>query len=129
MIIEWAYAALTLSANLKLTTGKKFTLIGTPQGQEIKDPSRKLTPVPYLACLLSFHLPPISELEFLPDGINGLDIDFSANPAAAQTYINDQRNQRKIRECTQALEVNIIHPLREGKRLLVLDLDYSAPLP
>ena len=60
--------------------------------------------------------------------MNDLDIDFSANPAAAQTYINDQRNQRKIRECTQALEVNIIHPLREGKRLLVLDLDYSTSL-
>lgn len=70
-----------------------------------------------------------SELEFLPDVINDLDIDFSANPAAAETYINDQRNQRKIRECTQALEINVIHPLREGKRLLVLDLDYSAPLP
>ncbi|KAI0722407.1 HAD subfamily IIID h [Fomitopsis betulina] len=91
-------------ANLKLTTGKKFTLIGTPQGQEIKDPS---------------------QLEFLPDVLNDLDIDFSANPAAAQAYINDQRNQRKIRECTQALEVNVIHPLREGKRLLVLDLDYT----
>ncbi|EPS99032.1 hypothetical protein FOMPIDRAFT_1061039 [Fomitopsis schrenkii] len=91
-------------ANLKLTTGKKFTLIGTPQGQEIKDPS---------------------QLEFLPDVINDLDIDFSANPAAAETYINDQRNQRKIRECTQALEINVIHPLREGKRLLVLDLDYT----
>ena len=66
------------------------------------------------------------ELEFLPDVVNDLDIDFSANPAAAEAYINDQRNQRKIRECTKKLEINIIHPLREGKRLLVLDLDYSA---
>lgn len=71
----------------------------------------------------------ILELEFLPDVLNDLDIDFSANPAAAQAYINDQRNQRKIRECTQALEVNVIHPLREGKRLLVLDLDYSEHIP
>lgn len=91
-------------ANLKLTSGKKFSLVGTPQGKEIKDPS---------------------QLEFLPDVLNDLDIDFSANPAAASTYINDQRNQRKIRECTKRLEVNIIHPLREGKRLLVLDLDYT----
>ncbi|KAH9832936.1 HAD subfamily IIID h [Rhodofomes roseus] len=90
--------------NLKLTSGKKFSLVGTPQGQEIKDPS---------------------QLEFLPDVVNDLDIDFSANPEAASAYIHDQRNQRKIRECTKKLEVNIIHPLREGKRLLVLDLDYT----
>ncbi|KAH9928171.1 uncharacterized protein B0H18DRAFT_1084613 [Fomitopsis serialis] len=83
-------------ANLKLTSGKKFSLVGTPQGKEIKDPS---------------------QLEFLPDVLNDLDIDFSANPAAASAYINDQRNQRKIRECTRSW--------REGKRLLVLDLDYT----
>ncbi|KZT69795.1 HAD-superfamily subfamily IIID h [Daedalea quercina L-15889] len=91
-------------ANLKLVSGRKFTLVGTPQGQEIKDPS---------------------QLEFLPDVVNDLDIDFSANPAAAEAYINDRRNQRKIRESTRKLEVNVIHPLREGKRLLVLDLDYT----
>jgi hypothetical protein len=28
------------SADLKLVPGKKFTLIGTPEGNEIKDPSR-----------------------------------------------------------------------------------------
>ena len=44
----------TLSANLKLTTGKKFTLIGTPQGQEIKDPSRKLAPSRHPACSIDF---------------------------------------------------------------------------
>jgi len=26
-------------ADLKLVTGKKFTLVGTPEGDEIKDPS------------------------------------------------------------------------------------------
>lgn len=57
--------------------------------------------------------------------INDLDIDFSANPAAAHAYLNDQRNLRKIREYTKKLNINIINPPREGKRLLVLDLDYS----
>ncbi|PCH37715.1 HAD IIID h [Wolfiporia cocos MD-104 SS10] len=90
--------------DLKLITEKKFTLIGTPQGHEIKDPS---------------------QVDFLPDVINDLDVDFSANPAAAEEYINDLRNQRKVREHTQKLKINIIHPLREGKRLLVLDIDYT----
>ncbi|KAH9950185.1 HAD subfamily IIID h [Amylocystis lapponica] len=90
--------------NLQLANGKKFTLVGTPEGHEIKDPS---------------------QLEFLPDVVNDLDVDFSANPAAAVAYQNDQRNLRKIKEHTKKLQVNIIHPLREGKRLLVLDIDYT----
>lgn len=68
----------------------------------------------------------ISELEFLPDVVNDLDVDFSADPAAAATYINDQRNRRKVKEHSKKLQVNIINPLREGKRLLVLDIDYSG---
>ena len=66
-----------------------------------------------------------AEVEFLPDILNDLDVDFSADPAAAIQYQNDQRNMRKVREATKRLNVNIIHPLREGKRLLVLDIDYS----
>lgn len=69
--------------------------------------------------------PTLAELEFLPDVVNDLDVDFSANPAAAASYMNDQRNRRKVQEHTKKLNVNIINPLREGKRLLVLDIDYS----
>lgn len=61
----------------------------------------------------------------MPDVVNDLDIDFSADPKASKSYLNDQRNIRKVKEHTQKLQVNIIHPLREGKRLLVLDIDYS----
>ncbi|KIM86178.1 hypothetical protein PILCRDRAFT_816102 [Piloderma croceum F 1598] len=91
-------------ADLKLVAGKKFTLIGTPQGNEIKDPS---------------------QLEFLPDVVNDLDVDFSDNPTAAAAYKNDQRNIRKVREATNKLKIDIIYPLREGKKLLVLDIDYT----
>ena len=63
----------------------------------------------------------------MPDVVNDLDVDFSANPAAAEAYKNDQRNIRKVREATAKLKdkINIINPLREGQRLLVLDIDYS----
>ena len=56
---------------------------------------------------------------------NDLDVDFSADPKAADAYRNDQRNLRKIREHSKQLNLNIIYPLRTGKRLLVLDIDYS----
>ncbi|TFK54646.1 HAD IIID h [Heliocybe sulcata] len=90
--------------DLKLSIGKKFTLIGTPQGDEIKDPS---------------------QLEFLPDVFNDLDIDFSAAPEVANAYLLDQRNKRKVRDISANLQVDIIFPLRPGRRLLVLDIDYT----
>lgn len=66
-----------------------------------------------------------SEVEFLPDVLNDLDVDFTADPAAAVAYQNDLRNIRKVKEYTKKLKLNIINPPREGKRLLVLDIDYS----
>jgi len=103
-------------------TGKKFTLVGTPEGDEIKDPSR-------LYFFLNVRPPDTYlyiELESLPDVVNDLDVDFSENIAAAAAYTADQRNKRKVKEATEKLEVNIIYPLRPGKKLLVLDIDYSA---
>ena len=62
----------------------------------------------------------------MPDVVNDLDIDFTDNLAASRSYQQDTRNIRKVKEATQNLKVNIIHPLRPGKKLLVLDIDYSA---
>jgi hypothetical protein len=113
-----------LSADLRLATGKKFVLVGTPEGDEIKDPSRSYISPPGCHCS-----PPEdhTELEFLPDVVNDLDVDFSEDLAASDAYKNDQRNIRKVKEATEQLELNIIHPLRAGKKLLVLDIDYSEP--
>lgn len=72
---------------------------------------------------LNADLPP--ELEFLPDVVNDLDVDFTEDLAASDAYKTDQRNVRKVREATEKLKINIIHPLRVGKKLLVLDIDYS----
>ncbi|KAF7363862.1 hypothetical protein MSAN_01044200 [Mycena sanguinolenta] len=91
-------------ADLRLATGKKFTLIGTPEGDEIKDPS---------------------QLEILPDVVNDLDRDFSEDLAASKEIKSDNRNIRKVKEATAALKIDIIHPLRPGKKLLVLDIDYT----
>lgn len=65
------------------------------------------------------------ELENLPDVVNDLDVDFTENMAASNRYQHDARNIRKVKEMTAKLNVNIITPLRPGKRLLVLDIDYS----
>jgi ubiquitin-like domain-containing CTD phosphatase 1 len=101
------------SADMKLTPGKKFTLVGTPEGREVKDPSRKLSNLPSL--LTSSRLNPIPELEFLPDVVNDLDFDFSVNEAAAAAFKNDQRNIRKIAEATKKLQVNSMStPFRTG---------------
>jgi ubiquitin-like domain-containing CTD phosphatase 1 len=67
----------------------------------------------------------LTELEDLPDVFNDLDVDFSSHPEAAAAYLKDVRNHRKIREVTTKLKVEIMNPLRAGKGLLVLDLDYT----
>ncbi|KAF8911046.1 HAD-like domain-containing protein [Gymnopilus junonius] len=92
------------SSELFIVPTKRFTLIGTPEGDEIKDPS---------------------QLESLPDVVNDLDVDFSENLVASNRYQHDARNIRKIYEATKNLQVNIIHPLHQGKKLLVLDIDYT----
>lgn len=81
--------------------------------------------LPFLVILISAHY---LELGFLPDVVNDFDVDFTADPKLAEAYTRDQRNRRKIKEHTEQLNLNIISPLREGKRLLVLDIDYSACL-
>jgi len=90
--------------SMNLVDGRKFTLVGTPQGDEFKDPS---------------------DLRDIPDVVNDLDIDFFNNPDAARAALNDVRNHRKIREITQRLNIHIMNPLRPGMRLLVLDIDYT----
>jgi len=69
-------------------------------------------------------LTPLLEVD-LPDVVNYLDIDFASNHEAAAKVQSDRRNLRKIREVVASTNVNIMNPLREGKSLLVLDLDYS----
>lgn len=64
-------------------------------------------------------------MEELPDVFNDFDLDFSAYPEASKAYLNDRRNRRKIQEMTQKLNPTVMHPLRVGKKLLVLDIDYS----
>ncbi|TDL24930.1 HAD IIID h [Rickenella mellea] len=108
--------------NLNLSNGKKSTLIGTPEGKEVKDPSRMCPPNFGAA----FNTGVIgAELEELPDVINDLDVDVMNNPAAAEAYRNDKRNKRKVQEATKNLKLNVMNPPREGKKLLVLDLDYT----
>ncbi|KAF9013944.1 HAD-like domain-containing protein [Cyathus striatus] len=93
-----------LIADLNLASGKKFTVVGTPEGDEIKDPS---------------------QIDDLPDIVNDLDVDFTEDIAASAAYQHDKRNKRKVIEATKSLNINVVHMLRPNKKLLVLDLDYT----
>lgn len=91
---------------MKFASTKKFTLVGTPVGDEFKE---------------------ISE-ELLPDVVNDLDLQIDASSAEAKSMAHDKRNIRKILEAAKNLNISIMYPLRPGKKLLVLDLDYSEYL-
>lgn len=89
-------------ADLGLFHGKKFTLVGTPEGDEFKDPPQSLV-----------------------DDVIDLDADFTDDLVTAALHMADQRTIRKIKEATDRLDLNIISPLGTGKKLLVLDIDYT----
>ncbi|KAF9520000.1 hypothetical protein BS47DRAFT_1370540 [Hydnum rufescens UP504] len=75
--------------DLKLAGGRKFTLVGTPIGKELKE-----------------------RTEDMPDVMNDFDIDVSEYPELMRAFANDQRNIRKIREATESLDIHLINPPR-----------------
>jgi len=83
----------SLIADLGVRSGKKFTVIGTPAGNEIKGSSQ----------LHSVVKDPVAASE------QSVDVDFTL----------------KLKEVSENLTVNLISPLRPGKKLLVLDIDYT----
>lgn len=54
------------------------------------------------------------------DVLNDLDVDYSDVDFTTQRQVLN-----KLRSVTDQTVINFIHPLREGKPLLVLDLDYT----
>ncbi|KAG8747038.1 hypothetical protein FRC12_014164, partial [Ceratobasidium sp. 428] len=72
-------------ADMKFAATKKFTLVGTPVGDEFKE---------------------ISE-DQLPDVVNDLDLQLDAASAEARSMAQDKRNLRKIQEAAKNLSVNI----------------------
>jgi ubiquitin-like domain-containing CTD phosphatase 1 len=55
--------------------------------------------------------------------IDDLDLDYTLSTRTPPHL--EPRNIRKIKETTASLELDLINPPRPGKRLLVLDLDYT----
>ena len=78
----------------------KFTMIGTPEKDTFKDPTAST-----------------------PEVFDDFDVEYS--PESAVAPADDPRNLRKIREKINRCPINFVDEPRPGKKLLVLDLDYS----
>ena len=107
----------TLLVDLKVKNGKKssdaggggvpdavvheFILMGTPEHEIFVDPSDK---------------------DDLPDVIDDFDLDFNAGSSEWLQHVANGENLKKFTEHTT---VNIMNEPREGKPLLVLDLDHT----
>lgn len=64
-----------------------------------------------------------SEISDLPEVVNDLDWDF--DPSEADAAQANAENRRKLEEKIKNIEIRTINPPRPGKKLLVLDLDYT----
>ena len=78
-----------------------FILMGTPEEQIFVDPSQK---------------------DDLPDIIDDFDLDFNAG---SEEWVNHKAKEDNLQKFTEKTECHIINPPREGKPLLVLDLDHT----
>ncbi|KAJ3017284.1 hypothetical protein HKX48_003638, partial [Thoreauomyces humboldtii] len=63
------------------------------------------------------------EPEVMPEVLNDLDFDFDYAPEGDAK--GEVANQRKLLEYTEKTNISIINDFRPGKKLLVLDLDYT----
>ncbi|KAF9430294.1 hypothetical protein BGZ76_000892 [Entomortierella beljakovae] len=85
-------------SSLALKNNQTFLMMGTPEANVIKAP------------------------ETLPDVLNDLEEDYTPDDEA---FASMAQNQKSLKSTIKRCEIAIMNPLRTGKRLLVLDLDYT----
>ncbi|KAI8576998.1 hypothetical protein K450DRAFT_253879 [Umbelopsis ramanniana AG] len=80
----------------------EFLMLGTADANIFKDPD---------------------QVDTLPDVLNDLEYDYF--PSDHPTHLDQAKVQKKLKETTEKTTIRLINPLREGKKLLVMDLDYT----
>ncbi|KAJ3178972.1 hypothetical protein HDU87_003241 [Geranomyces variabilis] len=63
--------------------------------------------------------------ETLPEVLNDLDFDFLDYVPKDDSQKNDAKNIASLNEYAAKTKITVFNPLREGKKMLVLDLDYT----
>ncbi|KAF9169606.1 hypothetical protein BGX21_010211 [Mortierella sp. AD011] len=85
-------------SSLSLKNNQTFLMMGTPEAKVIKAP------------------------ETLPDVLNDLEEDYTPDDEA---FASMAQNQKNLKATIAKCKIDIMNPLRPGKKLLVLDLDYT----
>ncbi|KAG7558286.1 hypothetical protein FFLO_02756 [Filobasidium floriforme] len=94
-----------LVSQLGVPLKSKFVLVGTPEDKTFKDPHEL-------------------NLSQFPDTSDNFDVAYG-NGETAVAPADDPRNIRLITQKISECPINLINPPRPGKKLLVLDLDYT----
>jgi len=88
-------------SNNDMVLEHSFILMGTPEDKIFVDPSEKMD---------------------LPEVVDDFDLDFSAGSTEWFRHVTNEENLRKFTEST---EIHVMNEPRQGKPLLVLDLDHT----
>ncbi|CAM0137872.1 unnamed protein product [Umbelopsis sp. WA50703] len=80
----------------------EFLMLGTADEKIFKDPD---------------------QVDTLPDVLNDLEYDYF--PSDHPTHLDQAKVQKKLKDTIAKTDIRLINPLRQGKRLLVMDLDYT----
>eukprot|EP01006_Ploeotia_vitrea_P033441 TRINITY_DN65549_c12_g1_i1.p1 TRINITY_DN65549_c12_g1~~TRINITY_DN65549_c12_g1_i1.p1 ORF type:complete len:377 (+),score=217.10 TRINITY_DN65549_c12_g1_i1:157-1131(+) len=87
--------------NVKINSSRRIMMIGTPEEELFVDLADGME----------------------PDVLN--DLDYEYKPDEADNAVKDSDNIAKVEEYSAKLKLNMLHQPRPGKKLLVLDLDYT----
>ncbi|KAI9138930.1 HAD subfamily IIID h [Paraphysoderma sedebokerense] len=91
----------TIISSLNLKPDQSFLLIGTPSHDTFKDPKD------------------VDGLVEVLNDLDGVDMDYKGEE------MKTVENQKKLKRYIEKTSINIINPPRPGKKLLVMDLDYT----
>lgn len=90
----------TRIGTLNIKDGVKFTLVGTPEKDQFQGPGPSADE---------------ADVSYPARGSDGKMLDPAVDP----------RNLRRVQQVIKEFPLTVMNEPREGKRLLVLDLDYS----
>lgn len=126
-------------AAMKAGKPLKFVMLGTPESKIIKDPHEleslpDVSKSPVLTIFLrgrlrvcefvNWHLfTPLFEWR-RSQVVNDLDWDYSA-PGELEAPQYNLKNIKRLKKKLQTVDVHLMHPPRRGKKLVVIDIDYT----
>ncbi|XP_073525376.1 uncharacterized protein [Phyllobates terribilis] len=115
-----------VTASTSAATEEEITLAVKWSGKELKFDSTLLSDLSFKPSL-KMTMIGTAEDDIIVDQIDDPEIvdDFELGQDEAVEIKDNEANKQKLRKCMDRYKIELLNPCREGKKLLVLDIDYT----